>query len=219
MNGGSGAAQERFRVLCHRIQQIRQQRQLRHLLVTSAIPKEGKTMVAVNLASLLARSFPRVLLVDADMRNPGISPALGIPSLPGLAEFLEGEIDLSVAVRQVDPAGFYYVPSGRAERNPAELLQKPALQEFVDSVVSAFDWIIFDSPPLNLFADAQRLSQVCDAALLVFREGVTPREAPEQCMIALEGRFIAGIVLNASNDPGECYYTDYRGLKVPGAGG
>lgn len=219
MNGGSGAAQERFRVLCHRIQQIRQQRQLRHLLVTSAIPKEGKTMVAVNLASLLARSFPRVLLVDADMRNPGISRALGIPSLPGLAEFLEGEIDLSVAVRQADPVGFYYVSSGRAVTNPAELLQKPALQEFVESVVGAFDWIIFDSPPLNLFADAQRLSQVCDAALLVFREGVTPREAPEQCMTALEGRFIAGIVLNASNDPGECYYTDYRGLKVPRAGG
>jgi capsular exopolysaccharide synthesis family protein len=218
MNGGSGSAQERFRVLCHRIQQIRQQRQLRHLLVTSAIPKEGKTMVAINLASLLARSFPRVLLVDADMRNPGISRALGIPSLPGLAEFLEGKIDLSAAVRQADPVGFYYVSSGRAVTNPAELLQKPALQEFVESVVGAFDWIIFDSPPLNLFADAQRLSQVCDAALLVFREGVTPREAPEQCMTALEGRFIAGIVLNASNDPGECYYTDYRGLKAPRAG-
>ena len=91
MNGGSGAAQERFRVLCHRIEQIRQQRQLRHLLVTSAIPKEGKTLVAINLASLFARSFPRVLLVDADMRNPGISRALGIPLLPGLAEFLEGK--------------------------------------------------------------------------------------------------------------------------------
>jgi capsular exopolysaccharide synthesis family protein len=215
MNGSSGAAQERFRVLCHRIQQIRQQRQLRQLLVTSAIPKEGKTVVAINLASLFARSFPRVLLVDADMRNPGISRALGLPMLPGLAEFLEGKIDLSAAVRQVDPAGFYYVPSGRAVTNPAELLQKPALQEFVESVVGAFDWIIFDSPPLNLFADAQRLSLVCDAALLVFREGVTPKEAPEQCMTALEGRFIAGIVLNASNDPGENYYADYRGLKVP----
>jgi Mrp family chromosome partitioning ATPase len=135
-----------------------------------------------------------------------------------LAEFLEGKIDLSAAVRQADPVGFYYVSSGRAVTNPAELLQKPALQEFVESVVGAFDWIIFDSPPLNLFADAQRLSQVCDAALLVFREGVTPREAPEQCMTALEGRFIAGIVLNASNDPGECYYTDYRGLKAPRAG-
>ena len=105
------------------------------------------------------------------------------------------------------------VPSGRAVTNPAELLQKPALQEFVESVVDEFDWVIFDSPPLNLFADAQRLSQVCDAALLVFRDGVTPREAPEQCMTALEGRFIAGIVLNASNDPGESYYTDYRGLE------
>ncbi|MGH9702082.1 MAG: tyrosine-protein kinase family protein [Candidatus Acidiferrales bacterium] len=214
MNGGSGAAQERFRVLCHRIQLIRQQRQLRQLLVTSAIPKEGKTVVAVNLASLLARSFPKVLLVDADMRNPGISRVLGVPLLPGLAEFLEGKLNLNAAIRQVDPAGFYYVSSGRATTNPAELLQKPLLQEFVESVVGGFDWVIFDSPPLNLFADAQRLSEVCDAALLVFREGVTPREAPEQCMTALEGRFIAGIVLNASNDPGESYYADYRGPKV-----
>jgi protein-tyrosine kinase len=218
MNGGAGAAQERFRVLCHRIEQIRQHRQLRHLLVTSAIPKEGKTLVAINLASLFARSFPRVLLVDADMRNPGISRTLGIPLLPGLAEFLEGKLDLSAAVRQVDPAGFYLVPSGRAVTNPAELLQKPALQEFVESVVDEFDWVIFDSPPLNLFADAQRLSQVCDAALLVFRDGVTPREAPEQCMTALEGRFIAGVVLNASNDPGESYYSDYRGLEMPRSG-
>ena len=103
MNGEAGPAEERFRVLCHRIEQMRQQRQLRQLLVTSAIPKEGKTVVPINLAALFARTFPRVLLVDADMRNPGISRALGIPLLPGLAEFLEGKIDRSAAIRRVDP--------------------------------------------------------------------------------------------------------------------
>ena len=202
--------QEVFRVLCHRLQQVRQQRPLSAVLVTSAIPKEGKTVVAINLAAILARTSPRVLLVDADLRHPGIDRALGLRSLVGLADFLEDRIELAATCLRVDPMGFYYLPPGHPSSNPVELLQKPKLQELVSQKVAAFDWIVLDSPPLNLFADARHLATLADAVLLVAREGLTPREAAEQGLAALEGAFTAGVVLNAStNSNHDRYYHSY----------
>ncbi len=202
--------QEKFRVLCHRLRQMREQKKLRKVLIASAIPKEGKTFVALNLTTTLARSSPRVLLVEADMRQPRINRALGLRPLSGLAEFLEDRIELTAACRRVDPLGFYLLPAGHPSTNPVELLQKPGLQELMARTMAAFDWIVFDSPPLTLFADAHYLATLVDAVLLVVREGSTPREAAKQGVVALQGAFVAGVVLNASTDlPSDHYYNGY----------
>ena len=201
---------EKFRVLCHRLRQIRRQRALHSLLITSATPREGKTFVALNLAAILACGSSRVLLVDADMRHPGIHRTLRLPSLPGLADFLEGRIELPTAFRRVDPLGIYYLSSGSPSSNPVELLQKPKLREWMGQMVAVFDWVVLDSPPLDLFADARYLAIVADAVLLVVREGVTSREDAEQGLAALEGAFVPGVVFNASTSSDhERYYDSY----------
>jgi succinoglycan biosynthesis transport protein ExoP len=193
-------AAEKFRFLRHRLNQQRQHRPLSRLLVTSSVPKEGKTLVSVNLALSLARSAPRVLIVDADMRLPGVERILGLGPLPGLAEFLEGTLDLRAAIRRVDPFGLYYLAAGRTSRNPFELLQGPRLRELAMLTAPAFDWVIFDSPPLVPFADAHSLATVADSILLVVRQGVTPRESLDQALAALNGEHVTGVVLNASDD-------------------
>ncbi len=209
---------EKFRFLCHRLNELRQHKSLSRVLVTSAIPKEGKTVVAVNLALSLARSSPRVALVDADMRQPGVHRALGLGALPGLGEFLEGNLDLAVLVRRVDPFGLYLLPAGHASSNPFELLQGPRMRELMKQIAPAFDWIVFDSPPLISFADSHCLATLTDTVLLVVRPGLTPRETVQQGLAALEGAYVAGVVLNASDDARQdrYYYHYYPAASAKG---
>jgi protein-tyrosine kinase len=198
-------AEETFRVLCQRLLQVRQQRPLRTVLVTSAVPREGKTVVAINLAGVLARNSSAVLLVDGDLRHPQL-PVLGIVPGPGLADYLVGQIEFTKAIRRVDPLGFYYVAAGFASTNPAELFQKPALEEFINQAAAAFDWVIFDSPAINLFADARHLAALLDGVLLVVRENVTPKELAEKSLVALEKAFVLGMVFNASTASPYAHY-------------
>ena len=192
------SAQESFRVLCQRLLQVREQRRLRTVLITSPVPREGKTVVAINLAATLARNSPSVLLVDADLRHPQ-SSALGIAPGSGLADYLlAGEIELMKSIRRVDRLGFYYLGAGLAPTNPAELLQHPALQDFISQAAGAFEWVIFDSPSINLFADPRHLGRLVDGVLLVVRENVTPIEAAEKSLAALDKCFVIGAVFNAS---------------------
>lgn len=199
------SAQESFRVLCQRLLQVREQRRLQTLLITSPVPREGKTVVAINLATTLARNSNAVLLVDADLRHPRL-PVLGIAPQRGLADYLAGRIELPGAIRQVDPPGFYYLAAGFASTNPSELLQKPALQEFISQAAATFDWVIFDSPSINLFADPRHLATLVDGVLLVVRENVTPKEAAEKSLVALDKAFLVGLVFNASSGSPHAHY-------------
>jgi capsular exopolysaccharide synthesis family protein len=200
------SAQESFRVLCQRVMQVREQRRLQTVLVTSPVPREGKTVIAINIAATLARSSSTVLLVDADLRHPRL-PVLGIAPKYGLADYLAGRIELTRAIRRVDPLGFYYLASGFASTNPSELLQKPGLQEFISQAAATFDWVIFDSPSINMFADPRYLATLVDGVVLVVRENVTPKEAAEKSLAALDKAFIVGLVFNASTGSP---YADYH---------
>ncbi len=217
--GDHAEEQERFHILRHRLQQLRQGQRLSTVLVTSSIRKEGKTLVAINLASILARSSSRVLLLDADLRQSGIQRTLGLPSLPGLADFLEGRVELSATYGLLDPLGVYYLPAGRSTTNPTELLEKPGLQEVFKQAMNAFEWTVIDSAPLTPFVDARYLASLAHGTLLVVREGWTPREAAKQSLAALNGSYVAGIVMNSSSKPQLGYYDHYGNSPVPQAEG
>jgi Mrp family chromosome partitioning ATPase len=131
---------------------------------------------------------------------------LGIAPGRGLADYLAGGIELAQVIRRVDSLGFYYLAAGFASTSPSELLQKPALQEFVSQAAAVFDWVIFDSPSINLFADPRHLAMLVDGVLLVVRENVTARESVEKSLAALEKAFVVGMVFNASTDSPHAHY-------------
>lgn len=200
---------EKFRALVHRLRRLRVDRPLRRILISSAIPKEGKTFVAVNTALTLAASGNRVALVDIDMRQSGLNLLLNLPPAAGLADYLEGRTDLRSAFRILEPSGVYLVAAGQPTTNPVELLQSERMKEFVFAVQHGFDWCVFDAPPLNPVIDAHCVATLADAVLLVVRPGYTPKPALEQALAAAEGFPFAGLVLNASDDSDQQHYYSY----------
>ena len=201
---------EKFRFLRHCLTQLRHSRPVSTVLVTSSVPKEGKTLVAVNLAVTLASSSRRVALFDADIRHPSTQSVLGLAPIAGLGEFLEGKTDLDSAMRRVDPLGFYYLPAGKASGNPFELLEGSRMRELMDLARTAFEWVVIDSPPLIPFADAHHLAVLADAVLLVARPRVTPRHTLQKAFSTLDSVKVAGVVLNASDDKRhDAYYYHY----------
>ena len=200
---------EKFRVLRHRLQKLRAERPLTRLLVSSAVPREGKTFVAVNLAFSLAKTSRRVLLVDADLRRPGVHNVLGLEAMSGLADFLHGKIDESAAIRRLDPSNLFYMPAGHSATDIGDLLNGSRFREFLTKAGEAFDWVVVDSAPITLFADTPHLATLVDASLLVTRLGVTPADTIQQALGALEGSYVAGIVLNGEAERESQHYRYY----------
>ncbi len=210
----SGNAGECLRLLKHRIQRLRETRPVKVLAVTSAAPREGKTIVSTNLALVLARTSSRVLLIQGDMRRGGVGDILPAENGPGLAECLAGRASFADSVCRLDPVGLYVLPAGEPVDNPADLLQGPQLAAFLQSSREAFDWLIIDTPPVLMFADAQCLATLADGVVLVARAGQTRPAEFEQTVQALRGMFIAGTVLNGyERSAGNGYYAYYPGRR------
>ena len=200
---------EKFRVLRHRLQKMRSKRPMSKLLVSSAVPKEGKTFVAVNLAFSLAKVAKRVLLIDADLRKPGVQEVLGLGKMSGLAELLQGESGESEVIRRIERGNLYYLPAGHPTSEPGELLQEARVGDFLQKVGEVFDWVVVDSAPITLFADTLHLAGLLDASVLVTRVGITPSDEIAGVLRALEGTVVAGIVLNGDRDAANVRYSYY----------
>lgn len=209
----SASGAEQFRTLRSRLYQLRNDQPVRTLLITSTGPGEGKTFVASNLAQAIVRQPDRrVLLIDADLRRARLHVPFGAPSSPGLAEYLRGEAD-EVAVMQCGGEdSLFLIPGGDEVANPSELLSNGRLSTLLNRVGSLFDWVILDSPPCLPVADAAILANFCDAVLFVVRAGATPSEVAQRAVQELQGRHLAGVVLNAVEEAdgyGAYYYQTY----------
>lgn len=201
------------------------------LLVTSAQPGEGKTCTSVNLGVVLAQRGGRVLIVDSDLRKPGISQALHLRSeSDGLTGVLTGACDLEVALQPIEPASNVWVlPAGPNPPNPAELLSSTRMEEVLKQVRDNFDYIILDSPPALMFTDATILSTMVDGIVLVVNAGSTARSALVRSsrILRTAGGRVLGLVMNRAeadlNDYGayDAYYyrpTNGNGEPVPANG-
>src|SRR5271167_857832 len=136
---------EEFRTLRSRLYQIREKMPLKRLLVTSALPKEGKSFVAANLAQVMVRQHGRrALVIDADLRNPGMHRHLGAPQTPGLAEYLLGEIDEFAGLQRGPMDNLFFLPAGKISGSAPELLSNGRLKVLLQRVEPWFDWIIID---------------------------------------------------------------------------
>jgi protein-tyrosine kinase len=188
---------EQFRTLRSRLYGLRDERQLRTLLVTSTVPNEGKTFVTLNLGQAIARQQERrVLLIDADLRASRLHVPLGAPSSPGLADFLRGEADEYSIIQADAHNNLFFIPAGRPVSNPAELLSKMQLRRLLDRLGSAFDWVILDAPPVLPVSDAGVLAGLCDGVLFVVRAGSTAFDVAQMAYQEFRGKNLVGIVLN-----------------------
>ena len=192
---------ERLRTLRTRLCQIASTRPLRRVLITSSVTGEGKTFVAASLAqSFVRQPDRRVLLIDADMRLPGLQMALGAPSAPGLSDYLRGEADEFMVVQNGLDGTLCFIPAGTRVSNPSELLLGDRMKKLLDIVMPTFDWVILDSPPILPVSDASVLSCLCDGVLLVVQAGKTNHETVEKACLEFPEKNLVGVVLNHAND-------------------
>ncbi len=185
------------------------------ILVTSALPREGKTTAAVNLAVTLAQLGDRTLLIDADLRKPGIRRALNltIGKEAGLSSYLAGVSSLDeVLLPHPTINNLAAITTGPVPPNPADLLSSHRIRDVIAELRVRFKFIVIDSPPVMAATDAVILSVVTDGVLLVVRSGQTPKEAfTRTCDLlkAVKCRLL-GVVLNAVDSSAPDYYYSYR---------
>jgi capsular exopolysaccharide synthesis family protein len=206
-----GAGADRFRYLRMRLRELRQLAKLQSVVITSPLPNDGKSTIAMCLATVLAKGGKHaVLLIEADLHNPSLAKSLGIQPRPGLAECLQSGFDAMSETRKIDPLGWYLLQAGKPKDNPTELLQSEALGALIQRVSPQFDWILIDAPPAQPLTDALSLSRHVDATLLVARADRTPREAIEETIELIGRDHVVGIVLNGEQNLTR-RYSEYYG--------
>ncbi len=185
------------------------------ILLTSALPREGKTTAAVNLAVTLAQLGDRTLLIDSDLRKPGIGRALslGDGKYAGLSSYLAGVSSLDlITVPHPAITNLAAIPTGPVPPNPADLLSSRRLGEAIAQLRLQYKFIVIDSPPIMAATDAVILSVLADGVLLVVRSGETPKEAftrARDLLNSVKARLL-GVVLNAVDSTSPEYYYSYR---------
>ena len=185
------------------------------ILVTSALPREGKTTAAVNLAVTLAQLGDRTLLIDSDLRKPGIRRALNLTSgkEAGLSSYLAGVSTLEeVTMSHPTIENLAALTTGPIPPSPADLLSSHRMREAITELRHKFKFIVIDSPPVMAATDAVLISALTDGVLLVVRSGETPKEAftrTRDLLAAVKCRLL-GVVLNAVDSSAPDYYYSYR---------
>lgn len=191
-----GGAEE-FRTLRSQLCQLRDKQRLRRILVTSSVSKEGKSFVAANLAQAMARQPGcRVLLIDADLRNPSLHSALGTSATPGLSEYLLEESDELGIIQRGQMESLLFIASGRSISGQAEAVGNGRLKFLLDRLDPIFDWIIIDSPSALPVSDSSQMAAFCDGVLMVVRSNSTPYDIVRKARQRFPYERLLGVVLN-----------------------
>ncbi len=205
----SGRGTEEFRTLRSRLYSTRERMTLKKILVTSALPKEGKSFTAANLAQVMVRQHGRrVLLIDADLRGPRLHTMLGTSDSPGLSDYLQGSSDEFAVMQRGPMENLFFIPCGKEISDPAELVASARLKLLLQRVEALFDWIIIDSPPAVPVSDASVLARSCDGVLLVVRSNATPGDMARRAREEFPEQALVGVVLNGT-DSGSIPYSRY----------
>ena len=163
---------------------------LHHFVVSSPMPREGKTSVAANLAVSWAQAGARVCLVESDLRRPMIARMMGLESTLGLADVLVGDVELDEVLVPWPHGSVTVLPAGSLPADPASLLGSDAMSALVSELRSRFDVVIYDSPPIASVTDAIVLARAVDGLVLVVRAGSTTRDYLASCVESLRAAHI-----------------------------
>jgi len=184
----------------------------RVLLVTSTVPGEGKTTIAINLAVALGQ-LERVLLVDADLRRSSVAARLGLPAdAPGLSNLVAGTADISACIHTLEGTNLHLLPAGLAPPNPLEILSSQRFEKTLAELGQRYDRIVLDSAPAQAVSDALVLSRLCNAVVFVVRADATPRQLVQLAvkrLLRVDAHLI-GVVLNHFDNAKSSRYGSYR---------
>ena len=184
------------------------------ILVTSAIPGEGKTTLSMNLAASFVQQGKTVLLLEADMRRPAIRSSMGLPGRGGLSLLLAGESQENVIFAHPQMPGLFLLPEGTVPLFPSELLESDRMRELLKDLREDFDVIVIDAPPVLPVADARVLCEMADVTIQMARFGVTTKTALRRAheLLTAYSKRPVGVVLNGVAE-GSGAYHDYYGYR------
>lgn len=187
---------------------------IRKIMVTSAMPGEGKSYIAMHLWRQMLLTGAKAVLVDMDLRKSeiveryGIRPENGEGIAEGASHYLSGAAEIAEVICRTDIEGGYIFPNVENVVNPSFLLEGKRLEKLLKELEEEYRYVLLDSPPLELVPDGERIGSLCDGAILVVREGMTSKRMIKHTIQMLEraGCPLIGIVLNRVSGPGSRYY-------------
>jgi capsular exopolysaccharide synthesis family protein len=211
INSGDATSTEQYRRLAGRLYLAQAEHGTRVVMVTSAMPGEGKTLTATNVALTLAESYKRqVLLIDADLRRPWVHEMFQVPNLSGLNDGLRSADEHKIPLLRLTE-NLSILTAGRPDRDPMSVLSSDRMRRVLTEAGSRFDWVIIDTPPVALLTDAHLLASLVDAILLVVQAGKTPLAAIHKAVEAVGRERILGVVLNRADHAAVYHAYDYYG--------
>lgn len=212
-NKPNATASESFKALRTRVMYSKLESELKTILVTSSVPGEGKTTVAINLSGSFALADKKVLLLDCDLRKPRIHSVFKSERFPGLSDYLFSNVTLEDIIRPTKLQNLSYITSGTIPPNPSELLGSKQMADFLEKLRSLYDIIILDSPPFISVTDPEILARVSDGTVLIVQANKTPLDA----FLKTYGRivnidhhkFLGSVLNNFSLKSAYGYYYNY----------
>jgi capsular exopolysaccharide synthesis family protein len=210
LTDGDSLGAQKFRLLRARLRHLREKSPLKRIVVTSAVPDDGKTMVSSNLAvSLSQHNRLRVLLLEGDLRRPSASAQFGLRGLRGLNEWSQSEEPISDYIYRLGESQLFLLPAGAPAEDPLKILNSRRFADTLERLSAYFDWIVIDTPPLFPLADVHSWVNYSDGLLLVVRQGHTPRKLLQKGLKNLDGVNLIGIVMNDTPAAENSYYQKY----------
>lgn len=193
---GDRTAVEQYRRLAARLMLAKAEHRITTVMITSALPGEGKTLTAANLALTLSESYKReVLLVDADLRRPCVHQIFQVPNASGLNDGLKLEAERKIPLMQFSDR-LTLLTAGRPDADPMSVLSGSRMKRVIGEAKERFEWVLIDTPPIALLTDAHLLSALVDVVIMVVRAGVTPLPAIKKAVAAVGQNKVLGVVLN-----------------------
>ncbi|MBY0496922.1 MAG: CpsD/CapB family tyrosine-protein kinase [Cyanobacteria bacterium] len=204
---------EQYRHLAAVLHHAQKASGVRTVMVTSALPAEGKTLTATNLALTLSESYQRrVLLIDGDLRRPRLREMFALRATEGLTDSLALPREGKLPVHQITP-NLWVLTSGRMLPDPMSLLVSPSMKQLIDDAKDSFDWVVVDTPPIAILPDANLLASMIDTTLLVVSAQSTPYPMVQRAAQAVGTNRILGVVLNRAEQNGLPANYGYYGAK------
>ena len=206
------ALQEAYKTLRTNIRFFLRGTDCKKICITSSNAGEGKSITLLNLAISFAEAGKKVLLVDADLRRPALARLLGEKATPGLSNILAELCNEDETIRKEVYPNLDVIFSGDVPPNPSELLSSERMQRFIEIVSNRYDYVLIDTPPVNVVSDSCVVANLADGVLLLARQGRTRKDSVKKAVahLQLTGANILGYILNGVDTGNNVYYSTYE---------